>query len=131
MAGAGGYGSRGGGQASVLGTQYSVLSTGALMFPRPGTLTLGSRSLLQWHVRHVVLADVDLLRPEDAVVLELFQPVRQPADHARDGEDRREQVARDAQGLVDDAGVEVHVGVDALGPVNARGQALQLDGHLV
>src|SRR5260370_35362179 len=63
------------------------------------------RPLLKRHVRHVMFADVDLLRAENAVVLQLLQPVGQPTGDARDGEDRREKVAREAQTLVDEAGV--------------------------
>ena len=60
------------------------------------------RSLLQWHVGDVILADVNLLGPIDFVVLELLEPMRQPAGHARDGEYRRKQIAWDAEALVHD-----------------------------
>src|SRR5262245_56431472 len=77
------------------------------------------RPLFQGYIRRVVLADVDLLRPEDAVILELLQPVGQPAGHAGDGKDRREQVAGNAQGIVDNARIEIDVWVNALGAQDA------------
>jgi hypothetical protein len=40
-----------------------------------------------------------------------------PARHPADGEDRHEQVHRDAVQLVDHAGVEIHVHVDAVARV--------------
>ncbi len=48
------------------------------------------RSLLQRRVGDVVLADVDLLGPIDAVVFQLLQPVGKPPCYAGDGENRRE-----------------------------------------
>src|SRR5262245_7240642 len=83
------------------------------------------RALLQRRVRHVVLADVDLLGSEDPVVLELLQPVGQPASDSGDGEDRREQVARNAERLIHDTRVVIDVGVNTLRPVDAGGDALQ------
>src|SRR5947209_7487264 len=62
-----------------------------------------SGPLCERHVLDVGLADVDLLGAEDAVVLQLLQPVCQPAGDAADREEGREQVARDAERLVDDA----------------------------
>src|SRR6185437_14883831 len=90
-----------------------------------------SRPFLQRHIMHIVLADVDLLRPEDAVVLQLFQPVRQPTDDASNGEDRREQVARDADAQVDAARVEIDVRIDALGAEDAGSNALHFEGQLI
>src|SRR5213078_1219020 len=87
-------------------------------FPFAASLAPKVRSppLLQRHVRLVRLADVNLLGPVDAVVLELLEPVGQPAGDAGDGEDRREQIGRNAERLIDDAGIEIDVGVDALRP---------------
>ena len=41
-----------------------------------------------------------------------LEPVRQPARRAGDGEQHREHLDREAHGLVDEAGVEVDVGVE-------------------
>src|SRR5262249_19194210 len=90
-----------------------------------------SRPLLQRPLRPVVLADIDLLGPVDAVALDLFQPVSQPASHASDGEDWHEQVARDPQRLVDDSREVIDVRIDALGSVDAGRHALQLQRNLV
>src|SRR5690606_14097722 len=56
---------------------------------------------------------IDLARAADPElrILLLLQPVRDPAGGARDGEHHREHLGRDAQRLVDDAGVEVDVRV--------------------
>src|SRR5690606_8592215 len=54
---------------------------------------------------------VDLARAPDPElrILLLLQPVRDPAGGAGDGEHHREHLGRDAQRLVDDAGIEVDV----------------------
>src|SRR5271167_2689149 len=41
-----------------------------------------------------------------------FVPLRDPADGARQGEDGREQAARNAQRALHDAGVEIDVGIE-------------------
>src|SRR5262245_28371967 len=56
--------------------------------------------------------DVVRRRPDQAVVAHLLEDVRRPAGHARDGEGRREELARDADPLEDDRGPELHVGVE-------------------
>src|SRR5262245_36040602 len=61
-----------------------------------------SGPLLQRHIRLIAFAYVDLLGPEDAVVLELLEPVGEPAGDAGDGEDGGEEVGGDAEGLIDD-----------------------------
>ena len=77
------------------------------------------------------MPDIHLLGPVDAVLLELLEPVREPAGHTGDGEDGREQVARNAEALVDDAGVEIDVRVDALGAELDDGGSLEIDGEFV
>src|SRR3546814_20975215 len=65
------------------------------------------------HVVARVVAGVDLPRAADLElrVFLLLEPVRDPAGGAGDGEHHREHLGRDAQRLVDDAGVEVDVRV--------------------
>src|SRR5258708_838224 len=75
-----------------------------------------SGPLLQGYVRNIAAAHVDLFGTIDAVVLGLFEPVGQPAGYAGDGEDGREEIARNSQRFVDDARIEIDVRIDALGP---------------
>src|SRR6516164_9160357 len=84
-------------------------------------------SFFQRQVRHVAFADVDLLRPENAVVFQLFEPVREPAGDAGDGENWCEYIAGNAKCLIDDAGIEIDVGIDALGSQYADGDFFKLD----
>src|SRR5262245_30310674 len=57
-------------------------------------------------------ADVVRRRPDQAVVQHLLEDVGRPPGHARDGEGRCEELARDAHALEDDRGPELHVGVE-------------------
>ena len=88
--------------------------------PRPaqprGTRSAGARS--GRGVRARGLADVELLRAADLrlrVVVHLA-PVRDPAGQAPDREQHGEHAGREAHRLVDDAGVEVDVRVEACAP---------------
>src|SRR3546814_3538977 len=74
-------------------------------------LAIGARkssALVDRHVVARVVAGVDLPRAADLElrVFLLFEPVRDPAGGAGDGEHHREHLGRDAQRLVDDARVE-------------------------
>src|SRR5262249_9612051 len=90
-----------------------------------------SRPLLQRHVRLVALAELNLLGSVGAVVLELLEPVGQPAGDAGDGKDRCEQVGRNAQRLVDDAGIEIHIRIDALRSDDRCEMLLERHGQVV
>src|SRR5262245_26372869 len=58
-------------------------------------------------------AGVELAGPGDPLVLlEQLHPVRQPARRARDGEEHREHLHREAHRLVDEPRVEVDVRVE-------------------
>src|SRR5690606_27731225 len=65
-------------------------------------------------------------------VLDQFQPLRQPAGGAAQGKEHREHIHRKAHGLIDDAAVEVYVGVEL--PLHKvfvfKGNTLQLDGDI-
>ena len=80
------------------------------------------------------VALVDLEGAHDAVVLVVVElvPVREPARRARDGEEHREVICGETHRLVDEAGVEVDVGVElAVNEVLVRQRdALELDGDL-
>src|SRR3990172_11104457 len=77
---------------------------------------------------------VYLPRAGDALlrVFDHLPPLRQPPSRARDGEQHREHVDGEAQRLVDDAGVEVHVGIEL--PLDEvivlKGDAFQFQGDL-
>src|SRR3954468_10497726 len=60
------------------------------------------------------LAGVDLLGAGDLLLLSLAQlePLGQPSRRTADGEQDREHLRRELEGLVDQAGVEVDVGVE-------------------
>ena len=62
-------------------------------------------------------AGVDLARPSDAVFggADHFFPMGDPAGQAPEGEHDGEHVGRDAHGGVDDAAVEIDVGVELAG----------------
>src|SRR5688572_26107471 len=59
-------------------------------------------------------ADVDLARATDALlrVLVHFNPVGDPAGKAAHGKKHREHADGDAEGAVDDAGIEIDVGIE-------------------
>jgi hypothetical protein len=65
------------------------------------------------HEAALSLADVDLSGPADLGVriVDHFAPVPDPAGEPTDGEEHGEHAEREADRLVDDPGVEVHVGV--------------------
>ena len=54
------------------------------------------------------------LGTDQPVVGQLFQDVGGPAGRAGDGEDRREQVGRNAEGIIDGGGIEIDVGLKVL-----------------
>jgi len=68
----------------------------------PGSLNKGGwlAALLCGHVLPMRLSDVDLGRPQDAVIGDLLTPVGHPARHAGNSEDRRKQIHRDAHLVV-------------------------------
>src|SRR6187551_1975854 len=76
---------------------------------RPASAALLQRGDVALRFPHVELARAaDLhLRVGDHL-----DPVRDPADRATDGEHHREHVERDAERLVDDAGVEIDVRIE-------------------
>lgn len=69
--------------------------------------------LEQRHVVALVLADVDLARPRDALLLvhQHLLPLREPSGRTADGEQHREHLDRELERLVDDPRVEIDVGV--------------------
>src|SRR5262245_52301726 len=70
-------------------------------------------ALLDGQVGPLGRPDVELARAGDLLVLlEQLDPVRQPARHPGDGEQHREHLGGEVHGLVDQAGVEVDVGVE-------------------
>ena len=72
-------------------------------------------------------ADVELAGPGDLrVLVEHLLPVGQPARGARDGEEDGEHLEREPHGLVDEARVEVDVGVEP-----ARGEVLVVERDLL
>src|SRR5690606_11499519 len=77
------------------------------------------------HVWPLVLPDVDLSRSHDLLVLILqhLLPLREPACSARDCEEHREHVDREAHRLVDDARIEIDVRVEP-----ARDEVVGLEG---
>src|SRR3989338_6181667 len=54
-----------------------------------------SFTLFDGHVGPVVFAGIDLIRPEQLVLPQLLEPMRQPAGHARHRENGREAVHLD------------------------------------
>ena len=85
-----------------------VIAPSALRRPASTAACPSARS------RAVCEPDVDLPRPRDlllGVEQHLF-PLRHPADRARDGEQHREHVHREAHRLIDQPGVEVDVRIE-------------------
>src|SRR5687767_2700902 len=97
--------------------------------PAPGRSRLAA--LLDRNVLKSARPLIDLGGTVDPVGLQLLEPVGEPAGRPGDGEDRREQVAGDAELLVHDAAVEIDVRVDALGPDQLGHHLLELDRHIV
>ena len=79
---------------------------------------------LHRHPLEALVAGVLGLGADEAVAVEVLEDVRGPARRARDGEDGREQVRRDAEAVVDGGGIEVHVGVEVLLLLHQLGDAL-------
>jgi len=63
-------------------------------------------SPIKWHVGAIVLAGVDLIGAEEFVLLELLQPMGQPARYPRHRKQRREEIGFDSHLVVDHAGIE-------------------------
>src|SRR5271165_2722096 len=65
-------------------------------------------------------------------VLDQLVPLRQPAGCARDGEQHGEHLRLEAHGLVDDSGVEIHVGIQLASDkvIVLERYALQFDGGI-
>src|ERR1700675_3593538 len=85
-----------------------------MLFRKRPTL---NASLLAFPHRHegtLDLAVVQLARAPDLLVgiRNHFGPLRDPADGACEREDRRKHTGRDAERLVDNAGIKIHVGVE-------------------
>lgn len=72
----------------------------------------------------VLWPDVGRLRPDQHVVAVLFEDVGRPARRARRGEDGREELRLDPQGVVSRRGVKVDVGVELLLREHKLGDAL-------
>src|SRR5579872_6952348 len=70
---------------------------------------------IERYIAAQVVAEINLTGPGDfllGVEQHLF-PLRNPARGARDGEQHREHCDREAHGLVNQAGVEVDIGIEA------------------
>ena len=101
-----------------LGDNKNVPGTGERMrSPVPGTWSLHLPPLLDRHVIPLVVAQIHLPRAGDLLlgIRDHFQPLGQPARGAAQREQHREHVGREAHRLVDDAAVEVHVGIELAG----------------
>src|SRR5258705_14024878 len=97
------------------------------------SVTLELAALVDWHVMAGIVAQVNLPRTSDLlfrVEQQLF-PLRNPAGGARDGKQDWEHGHREAHGLVDEPGIEVHVGIqlalDEIVVVQSDALALQSD----
>ena len=64
--------------------------------------------------RPLAVPQIQLLRPRDLLlrILQHLLPLGEPAGHPRHRKQHREEADREAEGLVDDPGVEVHVRVE-------------------
>src|SRR5919204_2732558 len=82
-------------------------------------------ALLQGDVRHIHRADIFRQRPDEDVVGELFHHLQRPTRDPPYGEDGDEEVFRDAEQIVDRAGVEIDVHTDAYGGIRLH-RLLQL-----
>ena len=69
---------------------------------------------IDWHIGPIVLAGVDLIGAEELVFPQLFQPMGQPAGHPRHGKERGKEINLDVHLVVDDARIEIDIGIDAL-----------------
>ena len=62
----------------------------------------------------LVVTDVDLARTRNLLlgVEQHLLPLGQPPDRPRNGEQHREHLGLESHGLVNDSGIEVHIGVE-------------------
>lgn len=70
--------------------------------------------LTQGDVRSIMLTGIDLVRPEQLIFTQLFQPMGELTRHPRHGKERCEEIDINPHLVVDDAGVKIHVRIDAL-----------------
>src|SRR5436309_2066906 len=93
-----------------------------------------SGPLLERDVVALGRAFVDLARAGDLLVLVLQHlfPLREPSRGTGDGEEHGKHVLREAHGLIDEPGIEVHVGIEL--PLHEvvvlEGDPLQLEGDV-
>src|SRR5437763_4268508 len=108
--------------------QRSVTETRRSEIGRPCPSTSWSVPLLNGHILALALTRVDLPRPRDLLLLVVhhLEPLGHPARGARDREHHREHLGGEAEGLVDEAGVEVDVRVEL-----ARGEVVVVHGVLL
>ena len=71
-------------------------------------------ALVDGYVRSIVLAGIDLIGPKQFILPQLLQPMGQPARYSRHGKERGKEVDVDPHLVIDDARVEVDVGINAL-----------------
>src|SRR5215510_12347289 len=67
-------------------------------------------------------------RADEPVVVVLLDDIGGPAGHAGSGDDRREEIDRNAQRIEERSRVEIDIGDEPLGPLDP---VVQGDGHLV
>src|SRR5262245_50739222 len=84
----------------------SAASNAAVLAPGPRSPPIDR------HPLQVARPDVDRLRPDESVVLELFDHVSRPACGASHSEHRREESRWDAGRMEDERGVQLDVGVE-------------------
>src|SRR5579875_718334 len=99
----------------------------------PGKSPGGRSARAHRHVGPLLRTDVQLPRPVDlGVLLDELLPVGQPTGHPGDGEQHGEHLRREAHGLVDEARVEVDVGIQLAGDevLVRQGDLFELQGHV-
>src|SRR5688572_26660182 len=77
-------------------------------------LMVRSLPLVDRHVGPGLGPGVQSQRPDQDVILELLQHLHGPARHAADGEDWYEQIARNAEQVIDHARIEIDINVHAV-----------------
>src|SRR5262249_4000734 len=88
----------------------------ACLVPRPSALTLRER-----HVGPRVGSVIKSERTQQDVVLKLLEHLYDPTWYAPDGKDRHEEIAFDAEQVVDDTGIEIDIHVHAVARIWRHG----------
>src|ERR1700758_1919783 len=80
-----------------------------------------SSAPLEWNVSTSIWPDVQGKRPDQYVILKLFQYLQYPAGYAANRENRHEQVTLYAEQVIDDARIKIDIDIHTVAGVRRHG----------